>query len=170
MSDVSFEFNGLEELMTDFDRCIDKYPDEAEREVYRLGGVWSKDVDAKMPGGYESGKKHLKGNWKRERVKGMSGATVEVEVSNKGRHFHLVENGHEQRYVPEMYAAFAAGRLDSSKGGRKSKSRSDNPRLKNGNFVPGKHYAENTRDEWNNGEYAKHIKKFCDKMLKEHNL
>ena len=36
-------------------------------------------------------------------------------------------------------------------------------------FVPGKHYAEKTRKEWQS-IYPERIKKFIDKMLKDHNL
>lgn len=169
MSERTLTFDGLDELAADFKRVRDRYPDETVKEIYRLGGVFYKDVNSKFPSEYKNGKRPLDKEWHRTRVKGLSGATVEVEVENTAPHFHLVENGHELVYDPKLYAAYSAGKLDKSKGKKRSKAqRSQN--LKSGGFVPGKHYCENTRDEWNNGKFAGHVREYLDKMLAENNL
>lgn len=170
MASAEFRLEGLDELMGDLQKVQDDYPDETVKEVYRLAGVFTKDVNEKMPESYADGKNPITKDWHRTKVRGMSGATVAVEVQNTAPHFHLVENGHTVRADPHMYAALMEGKLDHSKSRRKSKSRSKNPKLKDLGFAPGKFYCEKTRDEWDNGEYAGHIRKFVDKLLAKHNL
>ena len=54
---------------------------------------------------------------------------MDIEVENTAPHWHLVENGHEVKADPAMYAAYRGGRLDHSKSKRTAKSRSKNPKL-----------------------------------------
>ncbi len=191
---VALDFEGLDDLKKDFIRVRDSYPDETAREIYRLAGVFTKDVDDKMPAEYaahnaaakaarkkagQEGKTKpknstIQGSWKRTKVYGMGGrgATVAVEVENTAPHWHLVENGHTVRADPAMAAAYLNGRIDHGKSTKKyaSKSRSRNPKLRDLGWAPGKGYCEKTRDEWNNGEFADHIGEYVDRMLEAHNL
>lgn len=168
----SFSFDGLDELKSDFDDMLRKYPDETEKEVYRLAGVFTKDVNAKMPSSYSSGKRPIPKEWHRSREKGkFGGYTVGIEIENTAPHWHLVENGHEVKADPRMYAAYLGGRLDSSKGSTsKHKSRNKSQKLKVLGWAPGKGYCQKTRDEWEAGEFASYVSAFLNKLKKRHNL
>ena len=168
----SFSFDGLEELKSDLDDMLRKYPDETEKEIYRLGGVFTKDVNAKFPAEYEKGKRALSKEWHRTREKAtFGGYTVGVEVENTAPHWHLVENGHEVKADPKMFAAYKAGKLDHTKPSKKKhKSRNKSGAIKVLGWAPGKGYCQKTRDEWDNGEFEAHIQKFFTKMKKRHNL
>ncbi len=164
----SFSFDGLDELHDDFDKLLTKYPDEAEREVYRLAGVFTKEVNEKMPTSYDTDKNGLPTSWHRAREKGkFAGYTVGIEIQNRAPHWHLVENGHEVKADPQMLAAYKAGKLDHSK---RSKSRNKSDKLKVLGWAPGKGYCQKTRDEWEAGEFADNVKKFVDKLKRKHNL
>lgn len=171
MADFSFHFEGLDELAADISKCVSKYPDETEKEVFRLAGAFTKDVNAKMPGSYESGKRPIPKEWHRKRDSGFSGGgySVSVEIQNTAPHWHLVENGHVVKADPKMFAAKTGGRLDRNKSHRTAKSRSKNPNLRVLGFAPGRHYCENTRREWDS-KFPAQISPFLDKMLKGCNL
>ena len=173
MASYSFYFEGLEELQRDISKCVRAYPDETEKEVYRLAGQFTKDVNSKMPGYYSSGKRPIPDEWHRKRASAFSGGgySVAVEIENTAPHWHLVENGHVVRAVPERFAALKAGKLDAGKGKTRKypKSRSKNAKLKELGFAPGRHYCEDTRREWDS-EFPGYISPFLDKMLKGHNL
>lgn len=171
MAGLSFHFEGLEELQRDIGKCVSRYPDQTEKELFRLAGVFTKDVNAKMPGSYASGKRPIPSEWHRTRDSGFGGGgfSVGVEIRNSAPHWHLVENGHVLKGDPAMYAAKMGGKLDSSKGHRQAKSRSKNANLRTLGFVPGRHYCENTRQEWN-GKFPGYMATYVDKMLKGHNL
>ncbi len=169
----SFSFEGLDELKKDFDDMLRKYPDETEKEMYRLGGVFTKDINDKFPSDYAKGKRPLAKDWHRTREKGtFGGYTVGIEIENTAPHWHLVENGHEVKGNPKMYAAYRAGKLDHTKpSSKKHRSRNKNNKdLKVLGWAPGKGYCQKTRDEWNGGEFAEHVQKYFDKMKKRHNL
>lgn len=170
MNGRSFELRGAEELARDFQKVVADYPDESAKEVFRLSGVFTKDVNKKMPASYQNGKKSIPKKWRRTRARalGGKGAVVSVEIQNTAPHWHLVENGHEVWATPEMYAALKTGKL--KKGKTEGDSRRKSQKLKNYGFAPGKHYCEKTRDEWNGGEYAKHVSAFVNKMLDKNNL
>jgi hypothetical protein len=172
MSDAGFTLEGLGDLQKDLEKMQRKYPDETEKEVYRLAGVWTKDVNEKMPSYYSTGKWPIPGSWHRSRERSaFGGYTVGIEVQNTAPHWHLIENGHTTKADPAMYAAYKGGRLDHSKGGkRKAKSRSKNEKLKVLGWTPGKGYALKTREEWDGGKYAQLVQKFIDKMLKRYGL
>ncbi len=166
MSDCEFTVDGLEDFINDFNKIVKEYPDAAEKELYRQAGKWSEDVNEKMPESYE--KSGLK-KWKRSRIRDFSGHTLEIDVANKASHWHLIENGHELYINPTQYAILMKDEGTSTSGHkRKHRSRGRKGMIHAG-FVPGKHYAEKTRKEWQS-IYPERIKKFIDKMLKDHNL
>lgn len=168
MARYEFDFEGLDELKEDFQNLLEAYPDETEKEVYRLAGVFSKDVNEKMPADYSTGevKRPIPKSWKRTRELSSGGSyVVGVEVENTAPHWHLVENGHVLKGNLQMAAARTAGKLDKTK---KTKSKKGNSKVLG--WVPGKGYCLKTREEWNNGVYEGHLKKFVDKLKKEHNL
>lgn len=173
MGNFSFSFEGLDELKEDFDKLLTEYPDETEKEVYRLAGVFSKEVNEKMPPEYTNGKRSIPKEWKRTREAArFGGYTVGVEIENTAPHWHLVENGHSLEGDPRMAAAKLSGRLDASK---RKKMKTKSKKHKGANtrvlgFVPGKGYCLKTREEWDNGEFAEHVGKFVDKLKKRHKL
>ena len=65
----SFELDGMEDLQKDFQKMLQEYPDESEKEVFRLGGVFAKDVNTKMPTEYSSGKRPIPDSWHRTRAR-----------------------------------------------------------------------------------------------------
>ncbi len=143
MSDAGFELGGLEDLQKDLDAVFRAYPEEASKKTYNLAGKFTKDVNAKFPEGYATGKRSLPKSWKRERERtDHTGYTVSVNVRNTAPHFHLVENGHVKK-------------------DRKGK--------KTIGFVPGKHYCEKTRNEWKD-KLPDEVGAFIDKLLKGHGL
>ena len=165
-----FELLGLKELEEDLRKVLKKYPDETDKEIYRLAGVFTKDVNKKMNFTKHDGKRNPKKEWHRNRITGFGGATVAYEIRNSAPHFHLLENGHVVKAVPERVAALFNGRLDHSKSkGRKAKSRSKNPALKVLGFAPGGHYTERTVKEWDDKFPAK-MREFVDKLLDQQNL
>lgn len=173
MGNFTFSFEGLDELKDDFDKLLTAYPDETEKEVFRLAGEFTKEVNKKMPADYSNGKRSIPKKWKRTReTASMGGYTVGIEIENQAPHWHLVENGHELKGDPRMAAAKLNGRLDASK--RKKKARKS--RTQTGantrtlGWVPGKGYCLKTREEWDNGEFAEHVGKFLDKLKRRHNL
>ena len=170
MSDYELTVDGLDDLISDFNKIVKKYPDAAEKELYRQGGKWSEDVNEKMPTSYGKGKEPTLKKWKRTRVRDFSGHTLEIDVSNKAPHWHLIENGHELYITPERYAAMQEGKLTLKGARHKGKRRTkDSKGMIHAGFVPGKHYAEKTRKEWQS-IFPEEIQKFIDKMLKDQNL
>jgi hypothetical protein len=168
MAKISFSFEGLDELAEDISKCVKDYPDQTEKEVYRLAGKFTKDVNEKMPGSYASGKWPIPSSWHRSRTSGWGGGgySVSVEIQNTAPHWHLIENGHRVVADPKMYAAFKAYRLDHSKSHRKSRKSGNTQVL---GFAPGRHYCENTRREWDS-KFPAQLSPFLDKMLRGHNL
>lgn len=173
MPKYSFSFEGLDGLKKDMDEMLDKYPDETEKEMYRLAGVFTKDVNDKMPASYKKGKRPIPNEWHRSRERGIfAGYTVGIEIQNGAPHWHLVENGHEVIADPKKFAAYQSGKLDSKKRNKtRHMSRNKlNPNLKNLGWSPGKGYCQITRDEWDSGRFTYHILKFLSKMKKKHHL
>lgn len=174
MSDFEFEMGGLEELQADINRCMKKYPEESSKKIYNLAGKFTKDVNAKFPSKYGSGKRPFSKNWRREREKTMfTGYTVQVNVTNTAPHFHLVENGHEGVIPESKYASYIKNKGQSSKAENRNKkpgkAKKGSYKLKSIGFVPGKHYCEKTRNEWQD-KFPEEVEMFVDKMLKDNNL
>ena len=163
-----FELFGLEEFKKDLQKVATKYPKETSKEIYRLAGLFTKDVNANMHFKEGSGDS-IKKAWHRKRQKDSGGSVEAVEVWNEGRTFHLLEHGHKVRLDPQHFAAHAAGKLDSSKRKRRSKRGKNNPRLQYRGWAPGLHFTEQTRNEWQH-KYPDHILAFLNKMLKAENL
>ena len=169
MAGGAFAFEGLDEFKKDIEECLRKYPDETEKEVYRLAGVFIKDVNAKMPGSYAGSDKPIPDQWHRTREKSsFGGYTVGIEMTNKHPIWHLIENGHVVKADPQRVAALKGNRLDKSKGKKKASSRK-NQNVKVLGYAPGRHYCEKTRQEWKD-EWPGHVEKYIDKMLKGNNL
>ena len=170
MGNFSFTFEGLDELKEDFSNLLKEYPDETEKEVYRLAGVFTKEVNDKMPADYVNDftKRPIPKSWKRTReTSGFGGYTVGIEIENKAPHWHLVENGHVLKGNPQIAAAVLGQKILRDKGTGKAKKKRE---LKTYGWVPGKGYCLRTREEWDNGEFASHVGKFLDKLKRRHNL
>lgn len=171
MPKISFSFEGLDELKDDISKCLSRYPDETVKEVYHQAGEFTKDVNEKMSFKKSTeGKRHPTKEWHRSRETAtFGGYTVGVEIRNTAPHWHLLENGHVIKADPKMFAAYKGGRLDPSKGRRKAKSRSKNPNLRVLGKTRPRHWAQQTRDEWED-KWPEKVETFVDKMLKGHNL
>lgn len=167
-----FEFNleGLSELQADVEKCVKMYPEKMSAQIYSLSGRFTKDVNSKFPERYANGKRPLHKNWKREREKAMfTGYTVGVEVRNTAPHFHLVENGHVGKIPVSGYAAhIKSAKIGKAKNLYKSANKGTY-QIRSIGFVPGKHYCEKTRNEWED-KFPTLIEEYTDKLLKEHNL
>lgn len=161
---ADFELFGVDELKADCERLYKEYPSEAVNAVNQCATAWKKDVNNKY------NEKSFK-KWETEQVGGMfSGMTVEIDVTNKAPHFHLVENGHELYFSREMYAALKSGKLSFKNQNRKSSKKGGKNGLVHMGFVKGKHYAADVRDKWQAGKYEQELATRVDKMLKKHDL
>lgn len=143
MAEMELEFRGLDELARDFQKVVDKYPDETATALMKVGRSFIKDTCASMPGYYSGGKRPLNSpsQWDRKREKGSDGSTVAVSVSCRAPHWHLVENGHRK---------FINGK-------------------DTGGFVAGKHYVEKQSKVYER-TLPTVMRGYVDKMLKEENL
>lgn len=169
MSNCEFSFEGLEELQKDCEKVYEKYPSEAVAAVKKTANKFTKDVNRKLKSGSDS--KNITKRWKKEEIRGIGGAgTVEIDVRNNAPHFHLVENGHELEFAPELYSALQNGRLKLGSENRKSSKKGGRKKLVHMGWVKGKHYCQDTRTEYQNGEYLKQLKPEIEKIMEEHDL
>lgn len=172
--DYAFEIKGLDELSRDFEKVLSKYPDQTEKWAYRQAGNFTKDVNTKFPPEYDQGKRPIAKEWHRSREKAtFGGYTIGIEIQNTAPHWHLVENGHQLVINPKAAAIYFNNKSRGKSPGRSSKKISralfkGSGKIHAG-FVPGKHYCEKTREEWET-TFPKNLEKFVDKMLKEENL
>ena len=67
-------------------------------------------------------------------------------------------------YAVHIHQRFASGTAKRPKRVKLAKFK-----LEHRGFVPGKHYCEKTRNEWQE-KYPEEIEKFLDKMLKDRRL
>jgi len=143
MAEMELEFRGLDELARDFQKVVDKYPDQTVTALMKVGRSFIKDTCASMPASYSSGKRPLNNpkQWDRKREKGSDGSTVAVSVSCRAPHWHLVENGHNKVLWGK----------------------------RTGGFVPGKHFVEKQSKVYEQTLPAV-MRGYVDKMLKEENL
>lgn len=142
-------FIGLDDLLSDMQDLITKAPDELNTAVIKVAKDWSKDCNDKMPSGYsgksiknEEGKRvvnkaSLK-RWKTKITYNSLGMVSNVEVVNRAPHFHLVENGHRKVLFGHD----------------------------TGGFVPGKHYAEKTRKEYES-KYPEKMEQAINKIMED---
>ena len=96
-----------------------------------------RSLNSKFPASYDSGKRPFRKNWTTKSTYGVTGIIEETEIANKAPHFHLVEEGHRK---------FDFHGNDT------------------GGFVPGRHYAEQTREEWRT-EFPKMVQEHLDRAL-----
>lgn len=145
MPEMEIEFRGLDGLVRDFEKVVDKYPDETVKELMKVGKDFIQDTTGSMPGYYSSGKRPLNDpkQWDRKReASEFNGSTVAVSVSCRAPHWHLVENGHRK---------FDFSGKDT------------------GGFVAGKHYVEKQSKVYE-GKFPLRMREYVDRMLKEENL
>lgn len=134
------EITGVDELVADMRAMIEQYPEEASNALFEIAESFNEDVNAKYPGNYKTSGKESLTRWKVEGAK--EGNSHFVTSRNKAPHFHLVENGHDKYDFHGHYT---------------------------GGWVPGKHYAERTREEYES-KYPEMIEKSINQQLDKHNL
>ncbi len=134
------EINGADELIADMKAMIEEYPAEASKALFKIAEDFNKDVNSKYPGYYKTSGKASLTRWKVEGAK--DGNSHFVTSTNRAPHFHLVENGHDKYDFHGHYT---------------------------GGFVPGRHYAEKTRNEYEK-KYPEKIEKAIFTELESHNL
>ena len=120
MADFKMEIDGADELAACIEKALAFCPDDMNLAMKRAAKGFREDCNAKFPATYDKGKRPFKKNWKTENTYGAYGYITETTVANKSPHWHLVENGH-QKWID----------------GKNT-----------GGFVPGRHYAEKTRGEY----------------------
>jgi hypothetical protein len=143
MSGNGFEFTieGLDELAKDLEEAINEYPATMQEGLKGIAKEFRSAVRKKTPDG-----KNHKGDAKTKLRRKFGtkmlydGYAATALVYNSGRHFHLVENGHEL-----------------VKNGQ------------NIGFVPGKHMMEKTKSEFQD-IVPKRFEQLCDEVLRGHDL
>lgn len=128
-------------LDKDFQSLIDEFPEESEKYLREQANKWKKDCNEKGYKNYTGGKKPIPKSWKIEMEKDLLYRATAVSVTNKSPLFHLLENGHRKWLFGHD----------------------------TGGFVPGKHYAERTREEFGDS-FGENTDKFVAKAMKRHNL
>ena len=141
MANFEFTIEGADELEKDMREALKKYPETMKTGLRDIAKDFRKSVRAKTPDG-----NNHKGDasTKLRRKFGIrmleDGAATVALVYNSGRHFHLVENGH-----------------NLVRGGKVI------------GFVPGKHMMEKTQNEYES-IYPDRLKKLTDEVLRRHDL
>jgi len=152
MGSFEIDFHGFDE---DIKKVITNYPDETKGFMRKQAGKWKNDCNnkgyKKYKGEAEKARLAKKGIgkeikpipkcWKIEKEENILHEVNEVQIRNTSRIFHLVENGH----VKWVYGKNTGG------------------------FVPGKHWAEKTRAEWQD-KFGDNVTVYLDQMLKDHKL
>lgn len=87
---MTIELNGLDEFKEQLAEVRRKYPDEAEKELRKLGNTLKKKAVAGTPEG-PTGK--LKKSYHLSQTK-QTGDTLYIEFNNSSPHYHLIERGH----------------------------------------------------------------------------
>ncbi len=134
----SIDFN---ELDTDLQACIDRYPDETASFLRKEANKWKKDCNSKGYGKYTGGKRPVPKSWKTVNEENIVHQVTAVSIQNQSPLFHLLENGHDEWFMGKRM----------------------------GKFVPGKHWAEKTREEWKELFKGK-VEDYVSRMLGRHNL
>ena len=128
-------------LDKDFQSIIETFPDEAERYLRQQAKAWKDSCNEKGYKNYTKEKKPIAKSWKTEYERDSLYNATAVSVTNKSPLFHLLENGHRKWLWGED----------------------------TGGFVPGKHYAEKTREEFKDS-FGEDTGKFVEKAIKRHKL
>ena len=136
---MAYEFNisGIPDIARDVDKVCRTCPDELNTAMKKAAKGWKDLCNSKFPASYDSGKRPFRKNWTTKSTYGVTGIIEETEIANKAPHFHLVEEGHRK---------FDFHGNDT------------------GGFVPGRHYAEQTREEWRT-EFPKMVQEHLDRAL-----
>lgn len=151
---ISFDFD-LHELDEDLQKVVEEYPDETLSFLRKSASRWKKDCNDKGYGNYTGSsvdtmtgwgkrKKSVKPigkMWKNTKEENILHQYTGIEIQNKSNIFHLLENGHRK---------FIFGH-------------------DTGGFVAGKHWAEQTREEWKE-TFPDKVSDFVKTMLGRHNL
>ena len=149
-SEPSFElkFNGLDE---DLLKVLQEYPDRTERFMQNEARKWKKLANSKGYGKYPEGKGAILKNgkkkrsslkaWKNVKETNILGQVTEIQIQNRSRLFHLIENGH----VKWLFGKNTGG------------------------YVPGKHWAEQAREEFKE-VFPRDTENYVKAMLKEYKL
>lgn len=120
MTVANFEIHGLAELEYDLRFATNEFPDEMRKGMRKLGNDFKKSCKSRTPDGKDPNKDASKKLIKKFGVKTkIEGDHTIALVYNSGRHFHLVENGHNLVRGKKVVG-----------------------------FVPGKHMMEQTRIEY----------------------
>lgn len=166
----TFEIHGLKELQDDFQKVYNRYPQETEKFMRKEGTGWIHAVIEKMPEKWKKGKlaPAKASSWSRDLTRNGYGLASEVEIWSKSPHWHLLENGHEVKADPHMFAAYKSGKIDRTKKGSGSKKRSSN--VKRLGWAPGFGFGQRTRDEFQNGRFSDDVRGFLDEMIKKYKL
>ena len=98
MDGVELNLEGMNELVSDFERLINRYPDKADELLTKEMRQLRKKVTKRMKEEKKSRKKSKiplenAGTYKISPVLGM-GSRRYIEMGAKAPHFHLVERGH----------------------------------------------------------------------------
>lgn len=117
---MTISIDGVDELAAEMRQMAERYPDQCNSAMRKVAKEFREDVNSQFPGHYATGKRPFAKNWKTKYETSAFGVITEATVYNKAPHWHLVENGHRK---------FIHGRST-------------------GGFVPGKHYAERTRADF----------------------
>lgn len=142
MSEYKITMEGAQELIDDMNALMAQCPDDVNKAMRDVAKSWRKDCNDKMPASYDRGKRPFRKNWKTENQYGSLGIIEETAITNKSPHWHLVENGHAKY---DFHG---------------------NP---TGGFVPGKHYAEKTREEYKD-KYPEMMSEAVNRLLNRNNL
>lgn len=126
----------LNGLDEDLKTCITNYPDEVEKFLRKESRAWRKQCNDKGYGKYTNGKRPIAKSWKTELLKNGLYQSYEADIKNSSPLFHLLENGHVKWIM-----------------GRNT-----------GGFVQGKHYAEQTREQFRQ-PYVEDVEAMCKRLL-----
>lgn len=136
-----FEINGLEELESDLRFAMEEYPKEMRSGLRKIANDFKKSCKAKTPNGTDKEKDASKKLVNKFGVRTKDeGITSLALVYNSGRHFHLVEDGHNLVRGGQVVG-----------------------------WVPGKHMMEQTRNEYKD-VIPERFEKLCDETLRRHDL
>lgn len=133
MAGTSFEFEGLEELAEALEKVQKACPDFALKQINAAGNHFRRDVKKRTDERTKKGKGNLIKGYKKVIVlTSISKKSYEAQVSGgngKGRHFHLVEHGHEGFVFDRQNKVF-----------------------KYIGFVEGKHMMKDTIEDWDKNQ------------------
>lgn len=89
---ASIRIDGLDDLESKLNACMDKIPDKTNLAMKRCAAEWRKDVNEKMPSYYTE----IPKKWKSRYEYGNLGMIEACEIANRQPQWHLVENGHRK--------------------------------------------------------------------------